>query len=430
MKQVLITIITTLLVLTSFAQTKQLYDFVVPRDGNFRQALNAANNRKDTTARYRIFVMQGDYKIETEGTTTGGDGKEYGDPRSYLKVPNTSIIGEDRDNTILTNTVPEPTWDNGFGKANPLEGIGRGDVLIIEKQGHDTYLQDITMRSGMTDHTGRNIVLHDRSDRTIAKNICIWGYQDTYVSNNQKGMFYFEGGIIRGRTDYICGKGDVLYDKVTFQQCGRGGYIAVPSVPKKYGYVMLDCYIKNETPNVTYYLGRPWGKGTPRAVWMNTKVDGSPITKDKRGYNGWADMSGGWPALFTEYNTMLTDGTKLNLSGRRNSYTDKVGQQHFNHSVLTDSEAKEYTMKNVLGGWNPKQFSCDVPIVTDVRLTKGKLTWTGSDNALLYAICRNGKVVDFTTKTNYKIKKTAGTDHWSVRAANQMGGLGIAVQAQ
>lgn len=105
--------------LTGRTQSKQLYDFVVPRDGSFRQALDAANNREDTTARFRIFIMQGDYVIPTEGTTTGGDGKEYGDARSYLKAPNTSIIGEDRDLTVLTNTVPEATWDNGFGKANP-----------------------------------------------------------------------------------------------------------------------------------------------------------------------------------------------------------------------------------------------------------------------------------------------------------------------
>ncbi len=270
------------------AAGKKLYDFVVPRDGSFREAIEAANNRADTTARFRIFLMDGDYVIPTAGKTTGGDGKEYGDPRSWLKTPNVSIIGESREGTVLVNTTPPATWDNGFGPSCPLEGIGKGDVLIIEYPAHDTYLQDLTMKSGMADHTGRNIVLHDRSDKTIARNICIWGYQDTYVSNNRDGRFYFDGGVIRGRTDYICGKGDVYYDGVTFQQCGQGGYLAVPSVPRKYGYVMDRCYIKSETPDVTYYLGRPWGKGTPTAIWINTTVDVSPITNDKRGYNGWA----------------------------------------------------------------------------------------------------------------------------------------------
>lgn len=427
MKRTKLFIALTICCLSVSAQSKKLYDFVVPRDGSFRQALDAANNRTDTTERYRIFVMQGEYIIPTEGVTTGGDGKEYGDPRSYLKAPNTSIIGESREATRLVNTVPEPTWDNGFGQANPLEGIGRGDVLIIEKQSHSTYLQDITMQSGMGDKTGRNIVLHDRSDLTIAKNICIWGYQDTYVSNNQNGRFYFEGGVIRGRTDYICGKGDVLYNKVTFQQCDKGGYLAVPSVPRKYGYVMLDCYIKSETPDVTYYLGRPWGKGTPRAVWINTKVDSSPITKDKRGYNGWADMSGGWPALFTEYNTTLTTGEKLDLTGRRTIFTDREGNQHSNAPALSEKEASIYTLENVMlstDGWNPTLLTSEAQPVTNVKLSGSKLSWTGSSDALLYAICRNGKVVGFTTSTTYKVKGAKKGDVWGVRAANQMGGLG------
>ena len=406
------------------AQEHRLYDFVVPRDGSFREALKAANNRKDTTERYRIFVMQGKYKIPTEGTTTGGDGKEYGDPRSYLKAPKTSIIGEYRDNTVLTNTTPPATWNNGFGPSCPLEGIGKGDVLIIESQSHSTYLQDITMKSGMGDHTGRNIVLQDRSDFTIAKNICIWGYQDTYVSDNQQGRFYFDGGIIRGRTDYICGKGDVYYKGVTFQQCEKGGYLAVSSVPRKYGYVMQYCYIKSETPDVTYYLGRPWGKGTPTVIWLNTKVDASPITKDNRGYNGWADMSGGYPKQFAEFNTMLTSGETLSLEGRRTQWTDKEGNTHENKPTLNAFEASHYTMENVLDGWNPTADAEQMPAPKNLRIHKNRLSWDNQKGALLYTICKNGKVIDFTTASTYKLKGAKKGDVWGVRAANQMGGLG------
>lgn len=426
-KLYLLAIIFVTIVMNSTHSLAQVYDFVVPRDGSFRQALDAANNRADTTQRYRIFVMNGKYVIPTSGITKGGDGKEYGDPRCYLKAPNTSIIGESRENTVLVNTVPEPTWDNGFGQANPLEGIGRGDVLIIEKEAHNTYIQDITMRSGMGDKTGRNIVLHDRSDLTVCKNISIWGYQDTYVSNNQNGRFYFEGGVIRGRTDYICGKGDVVYNAVTFQQCGVAGYLAVPSVPRKYGYVMLDCYIKSETPDVTYYMGRPWGKGTPRAVWINTKVDVSPITKDKKGYNGWADMSGGWPALFTEYNTMLVSGEKLDLSGRRTIFTDREGVHHSNAPELNEQQASVYTIENVMqpsAVWDPVALAKDADAVTDVRYEKGVLTWNASATAIGYAVCKNGKVVGFTSQTTFKPKKVKKTDKLSVRSINKMGGLG------
>jgi len=337
------------------AQAKK-YDFIVPRDGNIREALDVANGRKDTLNRFVIFVEKGVHVSPTQGFTTGGDGKKYPDPRLRLRSPRVSIIGEDRDQTIITNCCPLPTWDNGFGQANPLEGIGNGDVLILEKEAHDCYFQDITIKSGMMDKTGRNIALHDRSTHTICNNVCLWGYQDTYVSNNQHGVFYFKGGIIRGRTDYICGKGDVLFDHVTFQQCATGGYICAPSVPLEYGYVMYHCYIKCETPDVTYYMGRPWGPNTPTALWLHTTVDKETITQDKRGYNGWADMgSKGWPARFAEYDTRLSDGTVLNLEGRRNSYTDKDGNLHPNNPILTKEEAEAITPEKVLHQWDVEE---------------------------------------------------------------------------
>lgn len=331
-----------------------LYDFVVPRDGNIREALAVANSRKDTLNRFRIFVQKGHYTVPTEGTTIGGDSIEYPDPRMRLSSPRVSIFGEDRDQTVITNITPPATWNNGFNPSSPLEGIGNGDVLIIERTAHDTYIQDITLRSGMDDRTGRNVVLHDRSTHTICNNVCLWAYQDTYVSDNQQGVFYFHGGVIRGRTDYICGKGDVLFDQVTFQQCGTAGYICAPSVPLQYGYVMDHCYIKAETPDVTYYMGRPWGPATPTAYWLHTTVDKETITKDKHGYNGWADMgSKGWPARFCEYGTKLTDGTLLNLEGRRSSYTDKDGVEHPNSPILTREEANAITQEKVLHNWKP-----------------------------------------------------------------------------
>lgn len=42
---------------------KALYDFVVPRDGTFKEAIDAANSREDKSKRFRIFVMKGNYVI-------------------------------------------------------------------------------------------------------------------------------------------------------------------------------------------------------------------------------------------------------------------------------------------------------------------------------------------------------------------------------
>ena len=193
------------------AVTKAMYDFIVPTDGDFKAALAAAAKRTDTSKRFRIFIKQGDYKIPADENkmVEGNDGKQYPSATTYLNTPNVSIIGESNENTSITNTVPAVECDKGFGMANVLEGIGKGDVLSLESGAVNTYFQDIKMYSSMGDKKGRDIVLNDKSNKTICKNVNLWAYQDTYVSNNQKGRFYFEGGILRGNTDYLCGKGDV-----------------------------------------------------------------------------------------------------------------------------------------------------------------------------------------------------------------------------
>lgn len=408
------------------AVTKGAYDFVVPDDGTITEALAAANKRgASATDRFRIFIKNGTYVFDCNGTTTGGDGKTYDDPRSYLQAPYVSFIGESMEGVIITNKTPDATWDNGYGAACPLEGIGKGDVLIIQKDGHDAYFQNLTIKTSMGDSHGRDIALNDQSNRTVFKDARLWGYQDTYVSNSDAGKFYFEGGVIRGRTDYLCGKGDVFYNEVTLQQCGGGGYLAVPSKPKKYGYVFNNCYIKKETKDVTFYLGRPWGKGTPTASFINTKMDAAPVGE------GWAEMSGGWPARFAEYNSFLTSGTQLDLSGRKKLFgaykdADKVEHPatHPNDPVLTLDEAKTLTIHNVMGqddDWDPTALTEQASAPANVKLAGTTLSWDNSDYVLLWAVCKNGKVTAFTTEPSYTVDDA--TAQWSVRAANEMGGL-------
>ncbi|MGN1230152.1 MAG: Ig-like domain-containing protein, partial [Prevotella sp.] len=409
------------------AVAKGTYDFIVPNDGTITEALAAANARgTNATERFRILILNGNYVFDTNGTTTGGDGQTYPDPRSYLNSPYVSFIGQSMEGVVITNQTPAATWDNGFGQACPLEGIGNGDVLIINKDGHDAYFQNLTMKSSMGDAHGRDIVLNDKSNPTIFKDACLWGYQDTYVSNNQSGKFYFEGGVLRGRTDYLCGKGDVFYNEVTLQQCGTGGYLAVPSQAKNYGYVFQNCYIKKETSDVSFYLGRPWGSGTPTASFINTKMDAAPIG------NGWADMSGGWPKRFAEYNSYLISGTTLDLSGRRTSWTDKEGATHDNDPILTIDDVQAMSLDNVMGqddDWDPTALTeqASAPMNVIINTDTKTLTWDNSDYVFCWVIFKNGTYVANTTEPSYEVDDA--TAKWSVRAANEMGGLSEAANA-
>ena len=421
---------------TKPAVTKALYDFIVPTDGDFKAALAAAAKRTDTSKRFRIFIKQGDYKIPADENSkvTGGDGKSYANPTIYMNTPNVSIIGEGMDNTSLTNIVPNTEYKNENKKtpANVLEGIGKGDVLCLQKEATGTYFQDLKMYSSMGDAKGRDIVLNDQSNKTICKNVNLWAYQDTYVSNNQNGKFYFEDGILRGRTDYLCGKGDVYYNNVELWICEKGGYLAVPSQPKKYGYIFKDCTIKDATAakdlNGNYTLGRPWGKGTPIALYIDTKMEAIPSAA------GWNEMSGGYPKRFAEYNSTTSTGSTVDLKDRKkvyDAYDSKNGDNYVNRRnetaespILAAEEAAFYTVENIMGqddDWDPTAATEQASAPSNVKLNGTTLAWDNNDYALLWAVCKNGKVVDFTITPSYIVDDTSAT--WSVRAANEMGGL-------
>ncbi|MDE6431668.1 MAG: Ig-like domain-containing protein, partial [Duncaniella sp.] len=408
------------------AVAKALFDAEVSNVDELVAALKAAGSRDDKSKRFRIFIHDGNYRIPASATATkkGNDGNTYPDPTTYVSAPNISFIGESMEGVVITNTVPGAEGDNGFGAANVLEGIGNGDVLRLEKTATGTYFQHLTMKSSMGDNRGRDIVLNDNSNKTVMKDVCLWAYQDTYVSNNESGRFYFEGGILRGRTDFLCGKGDVFYNAVTLQMCASGGYLAVPSNPRKYGYIFKDCEIVGENDGIdgNYTLGRPWGKGTPIALFIDTKMTAKPSAI------GWNEMSGGWPARFAEYNSMTSTGTVIDLSQRKKTF----GDNHENNPVLTKEEADAVTYEVVMGAeddWDPASLTEQAPAPTNVEMANGLITWDNSDYVSCWAVCKDGKVIGFTIEPQFEVNESRAADAlYSVRAANEMGGLGEAVK--
>ena len=419
---------------------KGLYDQVVSNVEELSAAIEAANKRADKSTRYRIFIKKGTYALPSGANkhythTNSTTGQVYfegdrPDPITYVTGGKISFIGEDRDATIITQAAADETFAGQFGTTSIYDGIGNSDVLQLS--GDEYYFQDLTIKSGIGDGKGRNLAIQDKGKKNIYKNVFLHGYQDTWTSNNDYGLYYFEGGIIRGRTDYICGKGDAYFNQVEFRQIA-GGYCAVPSKPANIGWVMKDCVIDGDGSGVdgNYTLGRPWGNGTPVAVWIDTKMNVVPSAI------GWNEMGTGWPKRFAEYNSTTSTGSVIDLSGRKKTF----GDGHENNPVLTADEAMEYSdMSKMYGDWNPQLMTETAPMVTDVKLENNILSWTGNNYSLLYAICKNGEIIACTQETSFDLRTLqdeAGSrrsgdqaDVYSVRAANEMGGLGEAAEAK
>ncbi len=412
---------------------KKMYDYVVENVDDLMAAIAAAESRSDKNVRYRIFVKNGEYTIPLSSTMKTVNEYEVPECITFVNSGNVSFIGESRDGVIITNGIDKSETFNGqFGLTSKYDGIGNSDVFQLRGSGY--YWQDLTVESGMDDATGRDLAIQDRGTKNVYKNVGLRGYQDTWTSNNDNGQYYFEGGYVRGRTDYMCGKGDIFWNGVELRQIA-GGYASVPSKPKQYGWVYKDCVINGEPAVVNastgemrtaaqvdgnYTLGRPWGKGTPISLFIDTKMNVVPSAI------GWNEMSGGWPARFAEFNSTTSSGTQIDLSGRKKWWHEggkennpTVGTE--NNPILTAEEALlNGDLHRMFGDWDPTLLTEQAPIPTGVKQNGGYLEWENSDYALLWAVVLDGKVIDFTVEPKFEIISD-GT--YSVRAANEMGGL-------
>ena len=396
------------------------FDAVVGTVDELLAAISEAEARADKNVRYRIFVKNGTYTIPVKDNTLVAKAEGYEVPEciTFLYSGNISFIGESRDGVIITNGIdPNDTFAGQFGTTSKYDGIGNSDVFQLRGAGY--YWQDLTVESGMDDATGRDLAIHDRGTQNIYKNVGLRGYQDTWTSNNDQGLYYFEGGYVRGRTDYMCGKGDIFWNGVELRQIS-GGYAAVPSKPAKYGWIYKDCVINGEDSGVDgkYTLGRPWGQGTPIALFIDTRMNVVPSAI------GWNEMSGGWPARFAEWNSTTSTGTVIDLSGRKKTF----GDGHENNPVLTAEEALENSdLHRMFGDWDPTLATEQAPVPANVLLEGVKLTWDDSNYVLCWAIVKDGSVVAFTTEPSFIVEDAAA--QYAVRAANEMGGLSEAAPA-
>lgn len=378
---------------------KKPYDKVVSTVEEFKEALRIANSIKAT---YRIFMHDGTYDLGTTTLTT-------------ISGYNISLIGESMEGTVIVN---KPT----------SEGIDVTATLL--NSGQNLYMQDITLKNDYpyeNGKTGRAVCLQEEGNKTIAKRVKLLSHQDTYYTRSQSRL-YWEDSEIHGTVDFLCGGSDVYFNRCLFYMEDRahGDVLAAPTKPMKYGYVFLDCTIDGaDSQKGKYNLARPWHSGG-RAQFINTTMKILPTA------SGYTEMSdNAVPDIFAEYNSMTASGSLVDLSNRKTKYIYDGNVFEPNHSpVLSKEEADALSIDIVMGGtdgWDPRVATEQADAPENVKLTGTSLTWDNNDYVLCWAICKDGAVIDFTTTNSYTV--TDANAKYSVRAANEKGGLGEATEA-
>ena len=265
-----------------------------------------------------------------------------------IEADGVSIIGESMEGTIIRNA---PDYQ--------LESISKTATLRIANDVEGTYLQNLTIENALdyyANNNGRAVCLWDQGTKTICKNVRLLSHQDTYYSDQPGGLKYFEDCEIHGTVDYICGDGNVYFNRCLLY-CERRGndgadYItASKAAETDKGYVFESCTIRSECPVVS--LGRSW-RNAPKCVFLRTTLDmsaGAFALSDNKNQQRWTlPCMTVMPFCFGEYRTMDVKGKVI--SPKKNEVIFHYrGQERPMNTILTTKEAKIYTMEYVLGEW-------------------------------------------------------------------------------
>lgn len=290
--------------------TKDLFYKVVAQDGtgNYTTIQAAINDSKAFPYdRITIFIKNGTYREKV---------------KIHEWNPNISLIGESKENTIIT-------FDDYFNKTNlGINSTFYTYTLLVEA--NDILLKNLTIENSSGD-VGQAVALSVFSDRVAVINCRILGNQDTLYASG-KGCQYYKDCYIDGTTDFIFGSATAYFENCEIHS-KKDSYVTAASTPQgtDYGYVFKDCKLTANDTASKVYLGRPW-RIYAKTVFINCTL-GKHILPE--GWHNWSKPDAEKNSFYAEYKN----------TGEGFSPTTRVNWSH----QLTKSEAKKYTVENIIG---------------------------------------------------------------------------------
>ena len=366
----------------------------------------------------KVFLPNGVYDLGDACLTT-------------ISKNNVSIIGQSMEGTIIKNT---PIIDN--------EGISTTATFLITAE--NTYLQDLTLWNNLDYfaalaklNNGRGVCLQDKGTKTICKNVRMLSNQDTYYSNKQGAVKYFEDCEIHGTVDFICGDGSVYFygtELICEQRNANGGgadaVTASNAAATDKGYVFDHCTIRyaegiqGNLPVVS--LGRAWNNA-PQCVFLYTFLDDSNgelvMTKDaslqKDKVARWT--LGAMNALPQKFGEFCSVDKNANIiSPASNNVTFVYGSTEKQmETILSVEDAQTYTVASTLGEWgatavaDAEQAECE----EEASNYEADGIYLVEADGAFAAIIRGSEFM-----TNFALYDGV---NYTVRKANARGGFGL-----
>lgn len=322
-----------LAVLTGFAQ-----QVIVVKKGDAQSLLDAVAQANKTNAdknaqRFYILIPDGFYDLGEKVLTC-------------ITGHNIALIGQSMAGTVIQNC---PDTKN--------EGISK--TAVFQNRGTGNYLQDMTLKNALDFYAagaaGRAVTLQDKGTQTVCNRVCLLSHQDTYYSDNDQGQFYFQDSEIHGTVDFICGDGDVWFERcriVTEKRTADGSgrnVIAAPKTSKTpWGYIFNRCTVQNIVSNFEYARG--WS-GTPHCIWLYaTLLSPEKLNPTRFDWRGMRTVQND----FKEYGTMDAQGR--DITPKSNVVTFEIkDEKNAVETILTRDESKQYQVKKVFTSWAPQK---------------------------------------------------------------------------
>jgi pectinesterase len=354
-------ILATLIISGCTNQPKSTYNALVdqtakPAANSFtsiQAALDAAP--ANSPVPHTIFIAAGDYYEKLNVTK-----------------PNIRLLGENANTTrIYYDAYAGKTYAEGksWGTSGSATLIVRAANVQLHQLTIENTFDFLTNDALANDDPQRiansqavALFLDNGSDRFLARDVRLLGYQDTLFVN--AGRSWFDKNFIAGNVDFIFGKGNALFTESEIHTLGRGkpnhphGYLVAPStqIADEYGLTFIDCKLTRaeSVPDDSVPLGRPWHPTTQfadgryadpnaigKAVFIRSWMD-AHITTD-----GWYSMNG-----------TAKDGTKVPFLPKDARFfefqnTGPGAQVNSKRRQLTAAEIQIYTREKILGDWLP-----------------------------------------------------------------------------
>ncbi|MBR1442552.1 MAG: pectin methylesterase [Firmicutes bacterium] len=266
-----------------------------------------------------------------------------------LDVPDVVFKGEDKNNTVIIyNDGAKKTGKNG----EPI-GTFETATMKVTKNAKGFKAEDLTFANdaGMGDIAGQAVALEIGCDKAVIKNCILKARQDTLftapmfkdIEDNPgiKNRQYYENCYIEGDVDFIFGGAIAIFDNCEIYSLNRNkkvnGYLTAPCTEKgmEFGYVFMNCKLTGEPDYESVYLSRPW-REYGKVVFISCEI-GKHIFKEG----------------FSKWDTTERHKTCYSAVYDAKGGYDTGGLVEWAH-ILSDEEAKKYTIEKIFEGWNPK----------------------------------------------------------------------------